>query len=1737
MADLGSLDIRITASAGQAEKALGRLSSSLEAVGRAIIPASNGVDKMADALDRLVANNASLNQTVKALKDVAKASATLSASSRNENPFAGVTAGLEQLQGINLSGTLQNLTYIKETVSKLGGASGTNASTSLMQIANGLRAFDGLVLPNFGDSLTNLSLGLRSLGSGNIVAASQALPYITEGLRELSGVTITTDVGKIADLAHAISRFGLANMEKAIANMPVLATSLNSLITNISKMPQVSDNTVRLVEALSHLNVNSLNASNGVTRLSGSLKTYSGHAKKAQKVSTSLAAVIGKVYASYWLLFRLFSKFGESIKLASDLTEVQNVVDVTFGNMNKKMNEFAKNAVDTLGMSELTAKQIGSRFQAMGSAMGISKDMIKDTNAFVQSATKGYAQVSDSMADLSINLTKLAGDMASFYNAEYSDVAKDLEAVMTGMTRPLRKYGLDLTVATLKEFALANGLNADIKSMTQAEKTLLRYQYVMANTSAAHGDFKRTQDTWANSIKIATERLKQLGIVLGKIAIYSFKPLVQSFNKAMESIIKSAEGLLNALGKIFGWKIEWSDGGQLRDEEEGLEDIADGYEDATKAGKKFKNFLLGIDELNLLPDNSDDNGGKDNGLGGIGDMWKDLESGLKITPIEKGFDSLYDTLFKLGRKIADVLKNLLKSIDWDAVYKKARRFGKGLAQFLNGLLLDSELFYEIGKFFAGGINTIANALDAFHKEFSGWQLGVDIGSLVNGFTKNLDWNVIRSASYEMAHDIAQTINAAFVTIDWKMVGSTIANGLNTIVDFFYTLGDEINWKVVGNSIATGINSAFKTFDFAKAGQALGKWARGLLDAIISVLEKTDWKKIGNSIGTFIANIDLGSVIGKIGVALWDAINAAVSAYGGLFKAAPITTALITAFSSKSLRTKLGKGLGTLATFISDSLSSDIGSLLSGKLFSVFGQGFMSAPIGGNTLSTFFNGVSGGFNALSASLNGVTKAVGGVTVGFAEFFTVKDAVYNLVHGTDNLAGSILELGAAVGVASVAMSALLGVPTGLIIVGATAATAAIVGITKAMEDLREENAVAGLTKDMGDAYSSLGNLVGKYTEVTEDITGGLDKLNGEYEKVESLGSKLNDIAGGYSLVVSAIDGGNRLTSEAMEELIGNIEDVKSAWEDYINSQYSYLIQSTRNDYQFAKSQGILTEEMEQAYIDRINSLTTAREDELEELNRLIEDLDKANGYYQEVVKQGANGSALEFAEKEVRNASKAVLDFGSATGAVANGDLREFEDGLNEISNMKIDFSDIDATDYATALEEADGYFNQLTEQYDKAKQRIETDIQYRMKSDPTLTEEQARKDAQMYYDALNKATKESIDTVQISLYDILVSSMGTSRTDYVAVHEINENLIKPIMEDLTKTYEEVANGEKPKLESIVFNMFKDSLKIGWHGNTVQQFSDNWKEVADQYRKELTPISDESKKITDSSNKSLEKLGEGAKGGANNLKNINYAMADMTKQSSLFLQGMTGVSGALADTATKGRDIEQVSTGFKAIGQSVTEFIGQLPMFQSSFGNTSSVMKENITGIDTSFSKMFLDVQANGMKMLTWFKSGFTSYFSASYWSGLLSGIPRAFQNAFTQAVNVAKNIWMQFAQWANQNMKMNVSGQKNGGGAQVKVQFPAYAKGGFPEDGMFFANHTEMVGKFSNGKTAVANNEQITDGIKQGVYEAVMSAMSASGGSGGNVTVELRGDASDIFSAVVKENNRSIMRTGKSPMRI
>lgn len=812
----------------------------------------------------------------------------------------------------------------------LGGVNFNNFSVGVKNITSAMQGLQNIKMPDY-NRLANGISKIGSINSAQIQQAGVAIKELSGSLRYLDSINVSDNSKQIAELANGIARLGYKSSTQAIDNIPRLAVAMRELMATLSTAPRVSQNIIDMTNALANLSRTGASSGRAANALGKSLNIYSTSANRARKSTFSLASAFGKMYASYFLLFRLFGKLGEAIDISSQLTEVQNVVDVTFGDMSDKVEEFTQNSIEQFGMSELSAKKFASTFQAMGGAMGIDSSAIESANTYLNGVTKGYIGLSDSMADVSLNLTKLTADMASFYNVDQKNVAQDLQSIFTGETRPMRQYGIDLTQATLKEWAMKQGLDANIESMSQAEKSMLRYQYVMANTGAAQGDFARTADTWANQIRILKQNFEQLGAVVGGTFINMLKPLVKALNNVMSHIIAFAQTVSNALGKIFGWKYEVG-GGVTSDLEDGsgyADDIADGMGSAADNAKKLKQQLQGFDELNVLTsntgtDSSSGSGGSGTGASGDGGQW------VKNKSMLEEYMSEIDTLYELGEYIRDALISAMESIDWDAVYEKARGFGKGLAEFLNGLLAyDGEgrtLFGEVGKTLANTLNTIVYSALEFAKEFDFYQFGVNLADGINQFFKSFDFKALAETINVWLKGALTTATTFFKETDFELIGEKIGEFLSTLdLSGILSAVAENLWLALKSAFnllkglikeapfETALIGAFALFKYTKLG-------KNVAGKVVSVLVDSLKKKIGLP-GTFTS----------VGSSFTTALGTAFSSLGGL--SGILTTDLSIIFgagTAAEIGTTLG--VGVAGSFMAAVGGFELGKWLGKQLF-------------------------------------------------------------------------------------------------------------------------------------------------------------------------------------------------------------------------------------------------------------------------------------------------------------------------------------------------------------------------------------------------------------------------------------------------------------------------------------------------------------------------------------------------------------------------------------------------------------------------------------------------------------------------------------------------------------------------------------------------------------------------------------------------------------------------------------
>ena len=374
----------------------------------------------------------------------------------------------------------------------------------------------------------------------------------------------------------------------------------------------------------------------GIAGLIQSMKSFGKSAdsttQSVKKLSIATLAIGGVISLIISAVRKLISIAKEGIELASQLEEVQNVVEVSFGNMTQDVEEFSKKALYSLGMSELTAKKMASTFMAMSNGMGIAA---KDGR------------------NMALQLTALAADMASFYNVSQDVAQTALNSIFTGETETLKKFGIVLTETNLKAFALSRGITKSYSSMTEAEKVALRYNYVLQATANAQGDFARTSGSWANQTRLLKEQLNILKTALGQILIAVILPLVKALNALLSFIISIGRAIGSLFGKKTGMVKTISDANTITGGLAGKADsVSDGFEKANQSAKKLQRTIAAFDELNVLnPKDQGSSSSTDLSGGGFDLGIPEYDYDAELGKANSFFDKLEQAVVKFFNKI------------------------------------------------------------------------------------------------------------------------------------------------------------------------------------------------------------------------------------------------------------------------------------------------------------------------------------------------------------------------------------------------------------------------------------------------------------------------------------------------------------------------------------------------------------------------------------------------------------------------------------------------------------------------------------------------------------------------------------------------------------------------------------------------------------------------------------------------------------------------------------------------------------------------------------------------------------------------------------------------------------------------------------------------------------------------------------------------------------------------------
>ena len=1002
----------------------------------------NLVTKAIENLGKVDSSNA--QQTINSIQKVAHSMSVL-----NTVDFSGSKV----IQGIN---AVKRLMEVKTD---------NFDTTTLDKIANSMKSFSDL--PDVSSSTNRFVSSLQKLVNAGDKArqVEAALPGLGKQLKSV--IKTLSRVGDVSEptnlFVQSIGRLASAGNKtsQTAGQLQNLAQETKKFFKVMENAPKISENTIRMTEALAKLanaggKVNS--ATNSISKAfsklsSGTLSLGNLVSKTASKIGSGIKAIIGwfqrlgsgssGLKTASFNLSALFKTaigfkaiqglvdFGRSaVDLGSQITEVENVVDVSFGSMSDKAYQFASTAKEQFGLSELAAKTYSGTMMAMLKSSGVAQN---------------------AASDMSITLAGLAGDMASFFNLDTDVAFQKIRAGISGEIEPLRQLGINMSVANMEAYALSQGITTSYNAMTQAEKATLRYNYLMSVTSDMQGDFARTAGTWANQVRLLTLNFQSLSAVIGQGLIAGILPAIQALNALMSKLMQAANVFRNFMYVLMGKKLKGSQTGvsdivsNLGGIETAGDDASSGLDDATSSAKKLKKALsvLPFDQLNQLADNSDNSGTASKSLGsGLGDLadsfagiQDSLDEVLTVdeTPINKWASKIRKAFINkdwqgLGFTIADMInigmQKIYEVINWNNVGPKITEFVNAFTTAFNSMVSGID-FDLMGRLLGTGINTAVNTLNLLLGEggidFSG--IGAKLSQLLKGAIKEIDWtglgNLIGNsfmASWKMLSGfvkdmskkdgagitgwdklgsaIGKALNGAIKKIDTKTIADALSGLLNGAFKSLKSFTETFNWDDLATKIRDGIAEFIKNTNWKENGQALGDFISHLCTALKDSLTTDTFYEFGQGVGTFLGELPWGEILSTAADLILGGLSSAFNGLvNGIKEDHPLVGRLVDILGKAFLVVNVLKvsGIGELAWNLIDHIGEKIiakenADLIAEKLADVLGDGTSGAKEAIKDLGDAAGSSSSKFGSLAKALGplvgeaGLIVAVGVAAAG-------------------------------------------------------------------------------------------------------------------------------------------------------------------------------------------------------------------------------------------------------------------------------------------------------------------------------------------------------------------------------------------------------------------------------------------------------------------------------------------------------------------------------------------------------------------------------------------------------------------------------------------------------------------------------------------------------------------------------------------------------------------------------------
>lgn len=1115
-----------------------------------------------------------------------------------------------------------------EIITKLSGLSEIpDVSTSVNRFVNSMAR-----LANSGEYIANVSAELPGLGRNlkSIVESFTSVGDISEPVNRL--------VQSIAQLASSGNKIGQTSSQ-----LGTLAKEVLSFFDVMKTAPKISDNTIRMTEALAKLanaggKVNSAtnsmansfsrlsSSSSGLSRIGGkissairgassSLSNFGNTAEKASKKAGNLTSQIASLYFKFFTLKRIITAVWKSISSASNYVETLNYFNSAFDqvtdglDVSKWKEVGAKSAEEYIGSfekrtKELTKKMTGFEISDAGDLTRISGGSLGLNPNDTMNYQATYAQMASSMgatADASTKvsqaLTEIGADLASVKNLEFNDVWNDMASGITGMSRALDKYGINIRVANLQQELYNLGIDATVSSLSQSDKAILRTITILNSSKYAWADLASTINQPANQVRMLKSNFEALGRSIGTL----FLPIVAKVLPYINGLVMALERAFSWLAKLLGIKLSdyVSSTGKasvdMGDIADNANDTASGLDNANDNAKKLQKTLsvLSFDELNQLNDNKNsDTSGTSGNTGGLSTHIPELDDALDkaLSEYQKAWDEAFSNVENKAQSVSDKIVKAFKNI---------RKAAKPTTESIKKLY--SEGLSKLGDF---SITALKDLWNNYLKPIGLWMLSDNSGlprffTITNDLLNKINWSKLNSSLssfFTMLQKPTKFVWTGLMDFYEKFlvpVGTwTMNSAIPELVDALTNFGNNIQWDE--------LNSALKNFWDALApfaqnvGQGIVDFFKDLLDVGENFINTTLPGGL-NSIADAIKNISpetaqaIGKGLGQISIAILGFKG--LTFIGGIIgKDSPLGKGL--ALLAKHPYAAMALGLAGIVTALDnfgiidvdwdwiwssiDRVKTSIQNFIDkvdwnavgtalGNLWSAFqpfAEGFADALITGlegiiNIGADLINGIANAINWLAEKLSGVDpEFIKQVGAAFGTLFAIKIAkdiatkIFSFASGIGSLASKLLNF---------PLDTASSLPTIIGDIGGAAETAATGGLSSFSSTLGTIFGTAGIVFVATALSVKLSKGIASITEAAQGGNGILSQTGGylhDYTgEMESAHKITQDQAEELWKLIEADESAGKSNSEMYDSFIQKLgefgvstEDAKKILEKY-------------------------------------------------------------------------------------------------------------------------------------------------------------------------------------------------------------------------------------------------------------------------------------------------------------------------------------------------------------------------------------------------------------------------------------------------------------------------------------------------------------------------------------------------------------------------------------------------------------